>query len=254
MRLAVSILLLVCLPLLLQEFGELAPWIAERLLKRGTRWLPTAYRNRYEQDWLGELDAIPGKITKLGFALRVLVRVPATERALTGRDVLWVLAAKRTLALLVTGLLAAIHLLLRFGDRLPHRIDKDLEQARALDRKLLRRMLAEAKATLAHEEPLVERTGSRANTEGAEVSFDELLERRRPTVSATTPLTRTSLPPRTASTLRRVGINTYGDLEKRYLREGSTGMLKIRNFGRRDLVAVVGLVTQMSLPPGQGGW
>jgi hypothetical protein len=73
-------------------------------------------------------------------------------------------------------------------------------------------------------------------------------------VSATTPLTHTSLPPQTASTLRHVDINTYGDLEERYLREGSTGMLKIRNFGRRDLVAVVGLLTQRGLPPGQGGW
>jgi hypothetical protein len=89
MRVAISILLLVFLPLALQEFGELAPWMAERLLKRGTRWLPPAYREQYEQDWLGELDTIPGKITKLGFTFRVLVRVPATERALTGRDALW---------------------------------------------------------------------------------------------------------------------------------------------------------------------
>ena len=95
MKLAISILLVLFVPLLLQEFGELAPWMAERLLQWGTGWLPREYRERYEQDWLGELDVIPGKITKLVFAFRVLVRVPATQRALTGRDAIWVLVTKR---------------------------------------------------------------------------------------------------------------------------------------------------------------
>jgi hypothetical protein len=222
---AVSILLLVFVPLLLQEFGELAPWMAERLLKRGTRWLPPAYRSRYQQDWLGELDAIPGQITKLAFAFRVLVRVPATERALTGRDALWVLAAKRALALLVTGLLAATHYLLRLGERLPRRTSEGA---------LRRRLEAEVPAALAQE--------------------SRVLEKAKDLVSLEMPLNLTSLPPRTASSLRRVGIRTYGDLARRYARVGGSGMLPIRNFGRRDLVEVVRLLTQRDAPPGHGGW
>ena len=225
MRVAVSILLLVFVPLLLQEFGELAPWMAERLLKRGTRWLPPAYRSRYQQDWLGELDAIPGQITKLAFAFRVLVRVPATERALTGRDALWVLAAKRALALLVTGLLAATHYLLRLGERLPRRTSEGA---------LRRRLEAEVPAALAQE--------------------SRVLEKAKDLVSLEMPLNLTSLPPRTASSLRRVGIRTYGDLARRYARVGGSGMLPIRNFGRRDLVEVVRLLTQRDAPPGHGGW
>jgi hypothetical protein len=230
MRVAVSILLLVFMPLLLQEFGEMAPWIAERLLKRGTRWLPPAYRSRYQQDWLGELDAIPGQITKLAFAFRVLVRVPATERALTGRDALWVLAAKRALALLVTGLLAATHYLLRLGERLPRRTSEGT---------LRRRLEAEVPAALAQESRVSEKVKS--------TLWKDL-------VSPEVPLNLTSLPPRTASTLRRVGIRTYGDLERRYARVGGSGMLRIRNFGRRDLVEVVRLLTQRDAPPGHGGW
>jgi DNA-directed RNA polymerase alpha subunit len=111
-------------------------------------------------------------------------------------------------------------------------------------------MLAEAKATMAHEATVSELAGVEAAYEDDEVSFEELLEARR----AATPLSGTSLPPRTTSTLRRVGIHTYGDLEKRYASEGSTGMLKIRNFGRRDLVDVVKLLTEKDVPPGQGGW
>jgi hypothetical protein len=181
------------------------------------------------------------------------VRVPATERALTGRDALWALAAKRTLALLLTGLLAAAHYLLRLGERLPRRTDEDLERLRALDRKLLRRLTVEAKATIAHEDTLSELAGIEAAYEDDEVSFEELLEARR-TSSAATPLSATSLPPRTTSTLRRVGIHTYGDLESRYATEGGSGMLQIRNFGRRDLVDVVKLLTEKDVPPGQGGW
>jgi hypothetical protein len=121
-----DLFLWVILPLILAEALLVGPWIAERLLRWGTRWLPEEYRERYVADWVGELDAVPGSLFKLGFALRVLLTVPATERALTGRDGLWVLIAKRLLALATTGLLMVLMALLRVGkqtrsnpDRIP---------------------------------------------------------------------------------------------------------------------------------------
>jgi hypothetical protein len=92
------------LPLVLAEAVLVAPWLAERLLRWGARRLPEEYQVRYVDDWLGELDAVPGSLLKLAFAIRVLVGVPATERALTGRDALWVMVAMRLLTLLITGL------------------------------------------------------------------------------------------------------------------------------------------------------
>jgi hypothetical protein len=169
MRLAISILV-VLVPLLLQEFGELAPWMAERLLRWGTGWLPPEHRERYEQDWLGELDAIPGKITKLVFVFRLLVRVPATERALTDRDALRVLAAKRVLALLVTGLLAVVQSLIRLGDQLSRRTDD-----RTDDRAWLQRLEPESAA--AQEEAFWQDLKKySANVEGIELTFDEFDE------------------------------------------------------------------------------
>jgi len=113
-----DIFLWVVLPLILAEAVLVGPWIAERLLRWGTRWLPEEYRERYTADWLGELDAVPGSLFKLGFAIRVLLSVPATERALTGRDALWVLITKRLLDLAATGLVMAVMAFTRLGGQL----------------------------------------------------------------------------------------------------------------------------------------
>jgi hypothetical protein len=100
-----DLFLWVILPLALAEAVLVGPWISERLLRWGTRWLPDEYQERYVEDWLGELDAVPGSLFKLGFAIRVLLTVPATQRALTGRDALWVLVVKRLLVLATVWLL-----------------------------------------------------------------------------------------------------------------------------------------------------
>jgi hypothetical protein len=113
-----DIFLWVILPLILAEALLVGPWISERLLRWGTRWLPEEYRERYITDWLGELDVVPGSLFKLGFAIRVLLSVPATHRALTGRDALWVVIAKRLLALAVTGLLMAAMVLVRLRNQM----------------------------------------------------------------------------------------------------------------------------------------
>ena len=74
------------------------------------------YRQRFTEDWLGELDAVPGSLTKLAFAVRVLIRVPSTERALTGRDAVWTLVAKRRCRF-VNGLLLVVQFLLGLSSR-----------------------------------------------------------------------------------------------------------------------------------------
>jgi hypothetical protein len=107
-----DILLWVVLPLILAEVVLVGPWLAERLLRWAACGLPIEYRQRYTEDWLGELDAVPGSLTKLAFAVRILIRVPGTERALTGRDAVWTLIAKRLMSLLVNGLLLIVQFLL----------------------------------------------------------------------------------------------------------------------------------------------
>ena len=113
-----SLFLLVIIPLIVAEVHLVGPWVAERLLRWGTRWLPEKYRERYVDDWLGELDMVPGSLFKLAFAIRVLVRVPATERELTGRDALWLVVIKRLLAVALLGLGVALVAVNRLGKQM----------------------------------------------------------------------------------------------------------------------------------------
>ena len=72
---AVSIVLLaIMLPLVLNEVGELSPWLAKRLLCWGAKLLGSQEDNeRYGEDWLANLDCIPGKLTKLLWACSLLL-------------------------------------------------------------------------------------------------------------------------------------------------------------------------------------
>jgi hypothetical protein len=106
-----DLLLWVILPLVLAEAVLIGPWLAERLLRWGARGLPAEFQMRYVEDWLGELDAVPGSLTKLAFAIRVVISVPATERVLTGRDALWIEVSRRFLAAAIAILLALLRLL-----------------------------------------------------------------------------------------------------------------------------------------------
>jgi lipopolysaccharide/colanic/teichoic acid biosynthesis glycosyltransferase len=68
----------VLVPMLVNEFTDWVPWFAERLIGAAARTLPSAVRQRYTDEWLGELDATPGKLSKLVVAVRIFVRAPAT--------------------------------------------------------------------------------------------------------------------------------------------------------------------------------
>lgn len=58
--------LMVLLPLAVNEIGELTPWLARHLLRWGARLLASPdTRERYAEEWLANLDRVPGKLTKL---------------------------------------------------------------------------------------------------------------------------------------------------------------------------------------------
>jgi hypothetical protein len=68
--------------LLAEAFGWF-PWLAERIVRRAVRALPPPEQERYEREWLVELDAVPGPaLSKLAFALTVMWKTRATSAAL----------------------------------------------------------------------------------------------------------------------------------------------------------------------------
>jgi hypothetical protein len=60
-----SELLAFLLGLLTNEVGELSPWLAEKMIRWSVRFLPVGQRQRYGEEFLAELDVIPGKLFKL---------------------------------------------------------------------------------------------------------------------------------------------------------------------------------------------
>ena len=65
-KIALGLVAIVVIPLLLAEFTELAPWLAERLTLRAARRLRSrTERERYSEEWLADVRFAPGKVTKL---------------------------------------------------------------------------------------------------------------------------------------------------------------------------------------------
>jgi GT2 family glycosyltransferase len=75
------IVLTVIPTLVLSEFTYLSPWLAERLVRWAANRLgdPDA-SERYREEYLASLNAVPGKLTKLGAAFWYLVGVPQMRR------------------------------------------------------------------------------------------------------------------------------------------------------------------------------
>jgi len=74
----------VIVPILVGEFTDWLPWFAERMIAAAARTMPSAVRSRYVEEWLAELEDVPGKLSKLVFAARVLVRAPVAAAAIRG--------------------------------------------------------------------------------------------------------------------------------------------------------------------------
>jgi DNA-binding CsgD family transcriptional regulator len=77
-------------PLLQRDLEEGIPWLAAWLVRRAVRNLPAKHQERFEEEWLAELTAIPGvMVFKLRFAFAILFRVRATSRAMRGLPPWW---------------------------------------------------------------------------------------------------------------------------------------------------------------------
>jgi len=71
---------------LVAEALDWFPRIARRITRQAARCLPVGSRRRYQQEWLAELDALPGNgLSELCFALRLVWVAPQMRRALTTR-------------------------------------------------------------------------------------------------------------------------------------------------------------------------
>jgi len=77
----------ILLPLLLAEFGDWCPWLAERIVRWSARQLgQPADRIRYEEEWLASLSEVPGKLSRLGAALEFAASVPRMRWSLRNTE------------------------------------------------------------------------------------------------------------------------------------------------------------------------
>jgi excisionase family DNA binding protein len=100
-------------PLFVDDLREILPWAAQRLLRRAARMLPTDHCERYTEEWTGELAAIPGRLPKLVWALRITLGAPAVNRELRGLPPFWLALLRRLSSILTAGWLLATGLLPR---------------------------------------------------------------------------------------------------------------------------------------------
>jgi len=76
------LLFAVLIPLAVNEAGDLLPSLARYLLRWGARRIgPAGQAERYEEEWLADLESVPGKLTKLAHACGVVIRSVPRLRA-----------------------------------------------------------------------------------------------------------------------------------------------------------------------------
>ncbi len=72
----------IMIPLVVNETGDLARSLARCLLRWGARRIGRADQaQRYEEEWLADLERVPGNLTKLGYACGVVIRSVPRLRA-----------------------------------------------------------------------------------------------------------------------------------------------------------------------------
>jgi DNA polymerase III delta prime subunit len=74
------------IPLLLAEFGDWCPWMAARIVRWAARRLgdPVSCQ-RYEEEWIANLNEVPGKLTRLLAAFGYLAYMPGMRRSIRSR-------------------------------------------------------------------------------------------------------------------------------------------------------------------------
>lgn len=80
---AVTVLVI---PLLLAEFGDWCPWMAARIVRWAAQRLgdPVSCQ-RYEEEWIANLNEVPGKLTRLLAAFGYLAYMPGMRRSIRSR-------------------------------------------------------------------------------------------------------------------------------------------------------------------------
>jgi hypothetical protein len=89
MKVLIGALLGIISPLLIGELTELTPWLATKLVRRAAYSLPIDYQERFAEEWARELQEVPGKLTKLAWAVKVAALAPSTRREIENRPPLW---------------------------------------------------------------------------------------------------------------------------------------------------------------------
>jgi hypothetical protein len=80
---AVTVLVI---PLLLAEFGDWCPWMAAWIVRWAARHLgDPASCQRYEEEWIANLNEVPGKLTRLLAAFGYLAYMPGMRRSIRSR-------------------------------------------------------------------------------------------------------------------------------------------------------------------------
>jgi GT2 family glycosyltransferase len=80
-----SLLAVILLPMLQQEFMNACPRLSRGLLRLASRAIPATHRARYLEEWLAELEELEGlQLTMLATAARILLFAPTTGWALRG--------------------------------------------------------------------------------------------------------------------------------------------------------------------------
>jgi NB-ARC domain len=76
----------VVLPLLVTEFGDWCPWLAVHLVRWAARQLgDPASCERYQEEWIANLNEVPGKLARLVAAFGYLVYLPGMRRSIRRR-------------------------------------------------------------------------------------------------------------------------------------------------------------------------
>ena len=93
----VFVITAVVLPLLLTELGDWCPWLAARPVRWAARRLgDQASCRRYEEEWIANLNEVPGKLGSLIAALGYLTYLPRMRRSIRDGVACSLHAAHRT--------------------------------------------------------------------------------------------------------------------------------------------------------------
>lgn len=80
-----TLVLGIVVSLLVVEFTDWCPSIAAGLVRLAARMLPESERDRYREEWLAEVEAVPGRLTRIVKAACLVVGVPGMRLAISCR-------------------------------------------------------------------------------------------------------------------------------------------------------------------------